>query len=232
MNLATRLKPRVLLIEDEPAVLNVLKATIDYGGFESTEASTAFEALGLLRDQKFDSVLLDLGLPDAEGGHLIHEIRRSSDVPILVVSGDHSEKSKIAALDAGADDFVQKPFLPGELLARIRAALRRGQSERAANTPAHPAEVRTGGIGSSPRPTLKDGSKEKKLLDYFNKNRDLVATNDDIIEAVWSGDENRSEKNVRVLVTMLRRKLRAQHSPLDIINEHGRGYRLIDSSAP
>src|SRR4051812_9708680 len=105
----------VLLIEDDPAVLHMLQATVEYGGFTSGQASSASEALDRLAAHPFDSVLLDLGLPDVEGRHLIEEIRRHSDIPILVVSGRVDEQTRIEALDAGADDFVPKPFLPGEL---------------------------------------------------------------------------------------------------------------------
>ena len=222
------MKSRVLLIEDDPAVRNILKATIDYGGFDSSEASSAFEALGRLRDQQFDSVLLDLGLPDAEGRRLINEIRKTSDVPILVVSGDGSERSKISALDAGADDFLEKPFLPGELLARIRAAIRRGPLGRTKTQPESGSPDSGNNRGFTTRRSVKPGSKEQGLLDYLLQSKGALVTNEDIIRAVWGSDDRRSEKNVRVLVAMLRRKLNAQLSTLEIVNEHGRGYRLRD----
>ena len=227
MDFANEMRARVLLIEDDPAVRNILKAAIDYGGFDSSEAGSAFEALGCLRDQQFDSVLLDLGLPDAEGGHLINEIRKTSDVPILVVSGDRSEQSKISALDAGADDFLEKPFLPGELLARIRAAMRRGAPGRA-KVRAEPQSFRGGnGLGTARR-AAKHGSKEQKLLEYLLQSKGALVTNEDIISAIWHADDQRTERNVRVLVAMLRRELEAERSTLEIVNEHGRGYRLRD----
>lgn len=223
-----QMKARVLLIEDDPAVMHLLKATIEYGGFDSAVASSAFEALSRLRDEQFEFVLLDLGLPDAEGGHLINEIRKTSNVPILVVSGDITERSKILALDAGADDFVEKPFLPGELLARIRAALRRGPDRGVSARSEPPFVAASNGHSSVSSLSFKHGSKEQKLLDRLQQDSESLVTSDEIITAVWGGDEGRSEKNVRVLVAMLRSKLKAQNSTLEIVNEHGRGYRLRD----
>src|SRR5687767_1228904 len=119
---------RVLIVEDDPAILHLLTATLDYGGYASDSATTAVEALSRIGTDAPAAVLLDLGLPDLPGSRLIETIRETSDVPIIVVSGRADEETKIRALDAGADDFVPKPFLPGELLARIRAALRRSPS--------------------------------------------------------------------------------------------------------
>jgi two-component system KDP operon response regulator KdpE len=214
----------VLLIEDDPAVLHMLQATVQYGGFTSEQASSASEALERLASQSFDSVLLDLGLPDVEGRHLIAEIRRRSDIPILVVSGRDDERTRIEALDAGADDFVAKPFLPGELLARIRAAIRRHDPTAAETTRSEEPEPASNSF--STYRTIRPGSMEEKLLTFLRIHEGELVTSDDIINGVWGRSKSRTERNVRVLVAMVRRKLNAQMLPFEIINEHGRGYRL------
>lgn len=121
---------RILLVEDDPGLLAVLEASLTYGGFVSEAVSRGEDAVQALQRRDFSGVLLDLGLPDCDGGELIPRLREVSNIPIIVVSGRGTERDKIEALDLGADDFVAKPFLPGELLARIRAALRRyGQKD-------------------------------------------------------------------------------------------------------
>jgi two-component system KDP operon response regulator KdpE len=214
----------VLLIEDDPAVLHMLQATVEYGGCSAEQASSASEALDRLASQPFDSVLLDLGLPDVEGWQLIQEIRRRSDIPILVVSGRSDERTRVEALDAGADDFVPKPFLPGELLARIRAAIRR-HDPNASETMRMEEPVSAPSSFSTHR-TIRPGSMEEKLLTFLRIREGQLVTSDEIISGVWGRDKSRTERNVRVLVAMLRRKLKAQMLPFEIINEHGRGYRL------
>src|SRR5687768_3384990 len=119
---------RILLVEDDPPLLTILQAAMSYGGFKSEAARSGAEAIEAFRNRRFDAVLVDLGLPDLDGTDLLHTLREISDVPILVVSGRDTERDKIDALDRGADDFIPKPFLPGELLARIRSALRRYRS--------------------------------------------------------------------------------------------------------
>lgn len=119
---------RILIIDGDPAMLAILRASVADGGFDCRSAVSGEEALELFKAGAFDAVLMDLGLTDIEGGELLHTIRALSDVPIIVVSGRIAEEDKIQALDLGADDYVAKPFLPGELLARIRAALRRART--------------------------------------------------------------------------------------------------------
>jgi DNA-binding response OmpR family regulator len=126
----------ILLVEDDPGLLAVLQASLTYGGFTSEPVSRGSDALQALRDRRFDAVLLDLGLPDCAGEDLLPRLREVSDIPIIVVSGRGTERDKIEALDLGADDFVAKPFLPGELLARVRASLRRYRAAGRAPSPA------------------------------------------------------------------------------------------------
>jgi two-component system KDP operon response regulator KdpE len=221
--------PSILLVEDDPAVLHMLQATMEYGGFKSEPASSASEALACLDRDRFDSILLDLKLPDADGERLIQEIRHRSDAPILVVSGFSSERNKIEALDAGADDFIPKPFLPGELLARLRAALRRWSP-----TDDTSGDIREERIQREPEfstsftthRSVREGSMEDRLLTFLKAHHGVLVTSDQIVDAVWGREKPRGEKNVRVLIATLRRKLKARGEPIEIVNEHGRGYRL------
>jgi len=219
----------VLLVEDDPAVLHLLQATADYGGFTSSQAVSAAETLRRVRSEPFDAILLDLGLPDLAGSHLIEEIRALSDIPVIVVSGRSDEPTRIAALDAGADDFVSKPFMPGELLARVRAAMRRYTTVpgEQPDAPGELAEERPSSFTT--HRTIKRGSMEDRLIGFLRAREGELVTSDDIIASVWGPDKQRTEKNVRVLVAMVRRKLKAQGQPFEIINEHGRGYRIVRS---
>jgi two-component system KDP operon response regulator KdpE len=217
--------PHLLLVEDDPATLHVLEATLEYGGFGSDVATTALDALQRLSDRSYDAVLLDLGLPDLDGSHLIKTLRTNSDIPIMVVSGRGTEQDKIASLDLGADDFVAKPFLPGELLARIRAVLRRRGPSMA--TAANDITQEDGGSAlPSPDGEVRFARLEGKLFNLLESRGDDVVTYDDIIGAIWGKDKPRGQSHVRVLVGQLRRKLEMQNSPYKIRSERGAGYRL------
>jgi two-component system KDP operon response regulator KdpE len=120
-----RVSARLLIVEDDHVVVVMLEAALQYGGFQHHSVSTAADALAAVADDGFDAVLLDLGLPDVAGEDLLPILRRSTSIPIIVISGRATEEDKIRVLDLGADDFMAKPFLAGELLARIRAVLRR-----------------------------------------------------------------------------------------------------------
>ncbi len=222
--------PHLLLVEDDPATLHVLEATLEYGGFGSDVATTALDALQRLSDRSYDAVLLDLGLPDLDGSHLIKTLRTNSDVPIMVVSGRGTEQDKIDSLDLGADDFIAKPFLPGELLARIRAVLRRrGPSMAAAANDIQDDD------GATPGPQVPDAEVrfarlEGRLFSLLESRGDDVVTYEEIIDAIWSKDKTRGQSHVRVLVGQLRRKLELQNSPYKIRSERGAGYRLWKSA--
>lgn len=221
--------PHLLLVEDDPATLHVLEATLQYGGFGSDVATTALDALQRLSDRTYDAVLLDLGLPDLDGSHLIKTLRTNSDVPIMVVSGRGTEQDKIESLDLGADDFIAKPFLPGELLARIRAVLRRrGPSMALA---ANDVQADQNGAQASDTPTdeVRFARLEGRLFNLLEARGDDVVTYDEIVDAIWGREKLRGQSHVRVLVGQLRRKLEAQDSPWKIRSERGAGYRLWKS---
>lgn len=215
--------PHLLLVEDDPATLHVLEATLEYGGFGSDVAPTALEALQRLNGREYDAVLLDLGLPDVDGAHLIKTLRATSDVPIVVVSGRGTEQDKISALDLGADDYIAKPFLPGELLARIRAVLRRRGP--------YTMPVAGEGRAASREPDeIKLARLEGKLFGLLERRGDDVVSYEEIIDEIWGQEKERGQSHVRVLVGQLRRKLEAQGSRDRIKSVRGSGYKLIRRS--
>lgn len=216
--------PQILLVEDDPATLHVLEATLEYGGFGSDVATTALDALRRLNDRSYDAVLLDLGLPDLDGSHLIKTLRTNSDVPIMVVSGRGTEQDKIDTLDLGADDFIAKPFLPGELLARIRAVLRRRGPSMA--TAANDIREEDGAPAAPFDGEVRFARLEGRLFNLLESRGDDVVTYDEIIEAIWGREKPRGQSHVRVLIGQLRRKLEMQNSPYKIRSERGSGYRL------
>ncbi len=220
--------PHLLLVEDDPATLHVLEATLEYGGFASDVATTALDALQRLNGRSYDAVLLDLGLPDLDGSHLIKTLRTNSDIPIMVVSGRGTEQDKIASLDLGADDFIAKPFLPGELLARIRAVLRRrGPSIAAAANDLSEEDGSTLPVGAdAPDGDVHFARLEGNLFKLLEGRGDDVVTYEEIIDAIWGKDKPRGQSHVRVLIGQLRRKLEMQGSPYKIRSERGAGYRL------
>jgi DNA-binding response OmpR family regulator len=221
----------------------MLEAALSYGGFESRSASTGLEAIDLFKNDRFDGVLMDLGLPDFEGGELLRVFRQLSDLPIIVVSGRGTEQDKIEALDLGADDFVPKPFLPGELLARIRAALRRtaplsredaSSAVRAMQT-AEARPIELGAMTLNPaerymelrgqRVPLTEG--EYTVLRALIANHDATVPKSVILEALYGQDDARETKIVDVYISRLRQKLRQIEGGDDLIqNFRGRGWSL------
>jgi DNA-binding response OmpR family regulator len=210
-----------LLIEDEPALLAILKAAVAFGGFDSAFVTRGDEAIRVLREESFDAVLLDLGLPDMLGSDLLPAVREITDAPIIVVSGQGTEQDKIMALDLGADDFVAKPFLPGELLARIRAALRRygvstqdgGQSGSSAREP-----IRVGSLVLDPLDNSASvgdfrtelNRAEFKLLRRLAAQAGTAVPRAELMEALYGGsDDTRSDSRIiDVYISRIRSKLR------------------------
>ena len=231
----------LLVVEDDPALLHMLEAAISYGGYTSQSARSGHDAIALFKNGRFDGILMDLGLPDFDGGELLKRLRALSDLPILVVSGRGSEQDKIAALDAGADDFVPKPFLPGELLARIRAALRRHsqadgtgafQTVASSEEDGQPIEAGRLTLDPSNRTARLPGGEvpltdaEYKVLRVLAVNPDRLVSRAKLLEALYGG-ETRETHIVEVLISYLRRKLRPLLDGEDIIvNRRGQGWML------
>ncbi|HEX6377437.1 MAG TPA: response regulator transcription factor [Allosphingosinicella sp.] len=228
---------RILLVEDDPALLAILEAAVAFGGFASASVSRGEDAVLALKAGRFDILLLDLGLPDCEGGALLAWLRAFSDIPIIVVSGRGTERDKIEALDLGADDFVAKPFLPGELLARIRAALRRAASRDAASAPEDPARapLRVGAMTLDPldnsaalgtgRVTLN--AAEFRVLQLLARRAGETVSRAELVAGLY-GERAPAETNVvDVYISRLRAKLRNLPGAEDLVsNVRGQGWKL------
>ncbi|HEX3367899.1 response regulator transcription factor [Phenylobacterium sp.] len=221
---------RLLIVDDEPQIVRALTPAMAAAGFVVTAAEDGEGALAQLSNEPSEVVILDLGLPDMDGKEVIQRIREWSDAPIIVLSARDLESEKIAALDLGADDFVNKPVGVGELLARIRAVMRGRERRFSAqpkfqfgeleiNFPARRVMIQGEEVRLTPR--------EYQLLRILASHAGQVVTHKQIILAVWGADTNADAQFVRVLMAQLRQKLEADpSSPELLMTEPGIGYRL------
>jgi two-component system, OmpR family, KDP operon response regulator KdpE len=223
--------PRVLVIEDEPEIRRFLRTSLGAHDFEVAEAANGQDGLRHAAEQPPDVILLDLGLPDINGFQVIEQVRSWSSVPIVVLSARGRESDKITALDAGADDYLTKPFGVGELLARLRVALRH-HSRRESDASA----VFTFGnmhVDLARRQVLVAGSEvhltptEYRLLTTLVKHAGKVLTHRQLLKDVWGPDCTHETHYLRVYINQLRHKLGAEAADSNlIITEPGIGYRL------
>jgi two-component system KDP operon response regulator KdpE len=219
----------VLVVEDEPRLLRALQLALQANGYDVLAAPTGTRALACLAEHPVDAVVLDLGLPDLDGQVLIRRVRASETTPILVLSARHASAQKVAALDAGADDYVTKPFGLEELLARLRAVLRRG-------TPApEPSRVDTVGFSLDfpAGRAVRDGREvrltptEWKILEVLTRTPGRLVPHAELLERVWGPAYVKETHYLRVYLGQLRRKLEADPSaPRYLITEPGLGYRF------
>ncbi len=223
---------RILVIDDEPQIHRFLRPALEAAGFAVIAAETAAEGLRLIAGQAPDLVLLDLGLPDLDGQEVLRRLRGFSHVPVIVLSAREREAEKIAALDNGADDYVEKPFALGELLARTRAALRRVT---------HLVEtteiIRAGAIeiDLARHEVRRDGAaialtpREFAVLALLARHHGRVLTHRQILTTLWGPAHAEDIAYLRVSVWQLRRKLGEGAERL-LVNEPGIGYRLRDET--
>ena len=225
--------PLLLLIEDDPAMRRFLRAALGTHDFRLVEAGTMREGLAQAAGRNPDVILLDLGLPDGDGLDATRQLREWTPTPIIVISARGQEHDKIAALDAGADDYLTKPFSVGELLARIRVALR----HRAAGDEA-PAIFVAGALKVDlGRRTVTVGEAdvhltptEYKLLAVLVKHAGKVLTHRQLLLEVWGSHQATQTQALRVYVTQLRHKIEPDPArPRLLITEPGVGYRLKDA---
>ncbi|TPG41862.1 response regulator [Roseomonas nepalensis] len=226
--------PRVLVVDDEPQIHRFLGQALTASGYEPMRAENATEGLHLAATRAPAAILLDLGLPDLDGQEVIPRLRAFTAAPIIVLSARDGEKAKVAALDAGADDYVEKPFVLGELLARLRAALRRAAAAAGRNAPAAVLQVGPLTVDLAARTVTLDGSplrltpREYDLLVAMaHAGAGRVVTQRQLLEAVWGPGHAEDAQYLRVYVGHLRQKL-GQAANL-IRTEPGVGYRLISS---
>jgi two-component system, OmpR family, KDP operon response regulator KdpE len=221
---------RILVVDDEPQILRALQTSLRGAGYEVDTASTGAEALTAAAVQPPDAVILDLVLPDVRGTDVCRELRTWSTVPVIVLSVVGGEEEKVAALDAGADDYVTKPFGLDELLARLRAALRR------AETSGEPVlEVGELRIDLEAHTVTFDGRSvqltphEYALLTLLARNEGKLLTHQAILRDVWGKAYADESHYLHVYVSQLRRKLEPDPArPRYILTEPGAGYRLVD----
>jgi two-component system KDP operon response regulator KdpE len=225
--------PQILVVEDDPQIRRFLRTTLAAEGYRLHEAGSAAEALVQAEARPPDVILLDLGLPDVDGLQVIREIREwNRNVPIIVVSVRGHERDKIVALDAGADDFVSKPFATGELLARLRVALRRSAAvPQVASSCFKFGNVE---VDLDRRRVVVSGNEvrltriEYRLLQILIQHADRVVTQKQLLNEVWGPKHTEQSHYLRVYMAQLRRKLEANPSrPRHLRTEPGIGYRLM-----
>jgi two-component system, OmpR family, KDP operon response regulator KdpE len=223
---------KVLVIDDEPSILRALRINLTARNYDVSTASDGASGLAAVSRDRPDVLILDLGLPDMDGTDVIHGVRGWTSTPIIVLSVWGQEYQKVAALDAGADDYVTKPFGMDELLARLRAAVRRASpapDEPVVTTPDFTVDlaakrVRREGDGDS---DVRLTPTEWQLLEILVRNRGRLVTQRQLLQEVW-GPAYESESNyLRVYVAQLRRKLEPEPSrPRYLLTEPGMGYRF------
>jgi len=225
---------RVLVVDDEPQILRALQLKLNGAGYTVDTAATASEARIKASMRPPEAIILDVLLPDGRGTDVCRELRSWSDVPILVLSAVGEEQEKIAALDAGADDYVTKPFSGDELLARLRAALRR---TRPSTQPL--VEVGDLRIDLERRQVTMAGREiqltpiEYDLLRLLAENEGKLMTHPTILREIWGPAYAEESNYLHVYVSHLRRKIEPDSArPRYILNQPGVGYRLVDPSGP
>jgi len=223
---------RILIVDDEPNIIGTVTPLLRARGYDVLSAMNGRSALDIVERDKPDLVILDLGLPDMQGVDVCREIRHSSNTPVLVLSARGAEGDKVNALDAGADDYVTKPFGAEELLARIRVCLRRVEGPTPVNEPI----VRGDLVIDRQRFRVQRGNeevrltpKEFELLTFLAQHPGRVLTHRVILKAIWGPHAADQPEHLRVLVGSLRKKIEPNPaSPKYILTEPWVGYRFAD----
>ena len=222
---------KILVVDDEPQIRRVMKATLSAQGYFVADVRSAEDALIRIREDHFDLILLDHNLPGMSGLETCRQIRATSDIAIIMLTVRSAEQDKVAALDAGADDYITKPFNTPELLARIRAALRR--LPVSADAPNQTVQLGDLEINLATRRVIANGKavrltpKEFDLLSYLLANPDLPVPHGKLLQAVWGPDYGSEVEYLRVFVNQLRKKIEPDPSkPKYLITEPWVGYRF------
>ncbi|MGW7332789.1 response regulator [Streptomyces sp. NPDC054840] len=224
---------RVLVVEDEPQIVRALVINLKARRYEVDAAADGASALELAAARRPDVVVLDLGLPDMDGVEVIKGLRGWTRVPILVLSARHSSDEKVEALDAGADDYVTKPFGMDELLARLRAAVRRAEPAAGSGEGEVIVETADFTVDLAAKKAVREGRDvrltptEWHLLEVLVRNRGKLVSQKQLLQEVWGPSYGTETNYLRVYMAQLRRKLEANPShPRHFITEPGMGYRF------
>ncbi|MFJ6759233.1 response regulator [Streptomyces sp. NPDC091273] len=224
---------RVLVVEDEPQIVRALVINLKARKYEVDAAADGASALELAAARHPDVVVLDLGLPDMDGVEVIKGLRGWTRVPILVLSARHSSDEKVEALDAGADDYVTKPFGMDELLARLRAAVRRAEPPAGSGEDEVIVETEGFAVDLAAKKAVREGRDvrltptEWHLLEVLVRNRGKLVSQKQLLQEVWGPSYGTETNYLRVYMAQLRRKLEADPShPRHFITEPGMGYRF------
>lgn len=230
-------KQRILIVDDEPQLTRVLRRSLTTHGYDVRVASDGLGALRTFGDWPPDLVVTDLSMPDTDGLQLCRNLRSISQLPIIVLSVRGDEGTKVEALDAGADDYVTKPFGMDELLARIRAALRREQAAKPGDAVSPILEVGAFRLDLENRSVTVNGSKvhltpkEYDLMVYLLSHPGKVLTHSTLLTAIWGGESVEQTEYLRVFIGQLRKKIETEPStPRHILTEPWIGYRFDPGS--
>lgn len=222
-------RSEVLIIDDEPQIRKLLKINLENNGYKVAQANTGKEGIVIAANHPPDLILLDIGLPDINGHQVLMELLEWYNNPIIILSVQNAEQDIIKALDGGAADYITKPFRTGELLARIRSAIRRSQSNDITN----PIICNNIEVDLVSRTAKKDGTllklttTEYNLLALFAKNEGKVLTHQFLLKQIWGVGFQTETQYLRVYVAALRKKIEDNpNSPDHIITESGVGYRF------
>jgi two-component system, OmpR family, KDP operon response regulator KdpE len=226
------LKARILVVDDEPGILRFLRAALIANDFEFESARSVQEATKYIASHVPDLIVLDLGLPDGDGKDVIRQVRKWSDVPIIVISARDREPEKIEALDLGADDFVSKPFRIGELMARIRAALRIRIERRSERPAVRIADVEIDRVRHRVKRAGKEirlTPKEFELFAFLAQHAGALVSHGQILTAIWGATHAADIAYLRVHIGRLRRKIEDDpDDPKIVLTEPGIGYRTAE----
>jgi two-component system KDP operon response regulator KdpE len=221
---------RVLVIDDEPSILRALRINLTARNYEVSTASDGASGLAAVARTRPDVLILDLGLPDMDGTEVIHGVRGWTSTPIIVLSVWGEESQKVAALDAGADDYVTKPFGMDELLARLRAAVRRaapGPDEPVVTTADFTVDLAAKRVIRCAADDVRLTPTEWQLLEILVRNRGRLVTQLQLLQEVWGPAYETESNYLRVYMAQLRRKLEPEPSkPRYLLTESGMGYRF------
>jgi two-component system, OmpR family, KDP operon response regulator KdpE len=223
-------KTRILVVDDEAAILRFLKPALAANDYQVATAGTVAEAVKHIAANVPDAVVLDLGLPDGDGKEVIRNVRQWSDVPIIVLSARDRESEKIEALDLGADDFINKPFGVGELMARLRTAMRHRIQRHAEIPVLRLGEIEIDNVRhrvTRAGQEIKLTPKEFELLSLLARHAGAVITHKQVLAAVWGPAHTEDTQYLRVYVGHLRQKIEDNpDDPRIIVTEPGIGYRI------